>query len=302
MSVRILRPRPNERDKYEQRTEYCFLFFRSAALGYAGLLRAAAAGNAESDALAANGTRYENAFTCQPVCGPARACLQTGRYATEVGCEINGRALPFGSVKTLAQSFNEAGYATAYVGKWHLATDHAAGINYETSAIPQERRGVGYRDYWMAADVPWSSPATAITAMCTTQITSVSHLWAIGPIASTISPLIFCMAERNRQSRFFCSSARFEPHHQNDRRRYEGPDGSRAQFADFQPPGDLAACSRACAQGTDVSNWRENYPDYLGCCHSLDYNVGRLVDTLKEQGMWENTILVYTARITAAIF
>ena len=70
------------------------------------------------DALAANGTRYENAFTCQPVCGPARACLQTGRYATEVGCEINGRALPFGSVKTLAQSFNEAGYATAYVGKW----------------------------------------------------------------------------------------------------------------------------------------------------------------------------------------
>ena len=54
----------------------------------------------------------------------------------------------------------------------------------------------------------WSSPATAITAMCTTQITSVSHLWAIGPIASTISPLIFCMAERNRQSRFFCSSAR----------------------------------------------------------------------------------------------
>lgn len=60
-------------------------------------------------------------------------------------------------------------------------------------------------------------------------------------------------------------------------------------------PGDLVACSKACEQGTDISNWRENYPDYLGCCHSLDYNVGRLVDTLKKQGMWENTILVYTA-------
>ena len=89
--------------------------------------------------------------------------------------------------------------------------------------------------------------------------------------------------------------SQIEPHHQNDRRRYEGPDGSRAQFADFQAPGDLVACSKACEQGTDISNWRENYPDYLGCCHSLDYNVGRLVDTLKEQGMWENTILVYTA-------
>ena len=37
-------------------------------------------------------------------------------------------------------------------GEMASATDHAAGINYETSAIPQERRG-GYRDYWMAADV-----------------------------------------------------------------------------------------------------------------------------------------------------
>ena len=98
----------------QQRPNIVFLFFRSAALGYAGLLRAAAAGNAESGRTGGERTRYENAFTCQPVCGPARACLQTGRYATEVGCEINGRALPFGSVKTLAQSFNEAGYATAY--------------------------------------------------------------------------------------------------------------------------------------------------------------------------------------------
>ncbi len=62
-------------------------------------------------------------------CAVLRVPACKGRYATEVGCEINGRALPFGSVKTLAQSFNEAGYATAYVGKWHLATDHAAGIN-----------------------------------------------------------------------------------------------------------------------------------------------------------------------------
>ena len=105
----------------------------------------------------------------------------------------------------------------------------------------------------------------------------------------------FLHGRKEQTEPFFLFISQIEPHHQNDRRRYEGPDGSRAQFADFQPPGDLAACSRACAQGTDVSNWRENYPDYLGCCHSLDYNVGRLVDTLKEQGMGENTILVYTA-------
>ncbi len=46
------------------------------------------------DRMAAEGVRFDNAFTCQPVCGPARACLQTGKYATEVGCHTNHRRLP----------------------------------------------------------------------------------------------------------------------------------------------------------------------------------------------------------------
>ena len=245
------------------------------------------------DALAAGGTRYENAFTCQPVCGPARACLQTGRYATEIGCEINGFALPFGRVKTLAQCFNEAGYATGYVGKWHLATDRLAGIDYEQSAIPAERRG-GYKDCWMAADVLEFTSQGYNGYVYNADNERVPF---VGYRADCINnfAIDFLHGRKEQVEPFFLFISQIEPHHQNDRRRYEGPDGSRAQFADFQPPGDLAACSRACAQGTDVSNWRENYPDYLGCCHSLDYNVGRLVDTLKKQGMWENTILVYTA-------
>ena len=46
------------------------------------------------DRLAAEGVRFDKAITCQPVCGPARSCLQTGKYATEVGCYRNGIALP----------------------------------------------------------------------------------------------------------------------------------------------------------------------------------------------------------------
>ncbi|MBM4046305.1 MAG: arylsulfatase, partial [Planctomycetes bacterium] len=42
------------------------------------------------DRMAQQGTHCFNAFTCQPVCGPARAVLQTGLYATTVGCHRNG--------------------------------------------------------------------------------------------------------------------------------------------------------------------------------------------------------------------
>lgn len=101
------------------------------------------------DALAEDGTKFEYAFTCQPVCGPARACLQSGVYATETGCYRNDIALPL-NIPTVASYLNEAGYETAYVGKWHLASDSEHRLMRKS--VPEERRG-GYKDYWMASDV-----------------------------------------------------------------------------------------------------------------------------------------------------
>ena len=74
------------------------------------------------DKLAQEGTKFEHAFTCQPVCGPARACLQSGMYATQTGCYRNDIELPL-HIKPLASYFADAGYQTAYVGKWHLASN-----------------------------------------------------------------------------------------------------------------------------------------------------------------------------------
>ena len=54
------------------------------------------------DALTEKGTLFANAFTCQPVCGPARACLQSGKYATETVCFRNDIALPR-NIRTLAK-------------------------------------------------------------------------------------------------------------------------------------------------------------------------------------------------------
>src|SRR4029077_20679895 len=46
------------------------------------------------DRMAQAGTHVAQSFTCQPVCGPARSCLQTGLYATNSGCWRNGIPLP----------------------------------------------------------------------------------------------------------------------------------------------------------------------------------------------------------------
>lgn len=240
------------------------------------------------DRLAKEGVLFENAFTCQPVCGPARACLQSGKYATQIGCHRNALALPQ-NIKTLADYFHEAGYDTAYVGKWHLASNrdsYTAPVdeeNFETRAIPEERRG-GYRDYWMASDV----------------LEATSHGYDgyvfdkngkkqefIGYRADAINNYaIHYLQEYKKENPFFLFVSQIEPHHQNDHNRFEGPDGSKEKFKNFVPPQDMVK---------GVGDWETSYPDYLGQCHSLDENVGRLIETLKEHKLWDNTILFYTS-------
>jgi len=91
------------------------------------------------DRLARQGTFFKEAITPQPVCGPARSCLQTGQYATTTGVWRNGPGLKK-DVATLAGCLREGGYRTGYIGKWHLS-----------EAVPEEDRG-GYQD-WLAANV-----------------------------------------------------------------------------------------------------------------------------------------------------
>jgi uncharacterized sulfatase len=81
-------------------------------------------GNAEIktpnlDKLASEGLRFERAYTCSPVCGPARSALFTGTYPHTNGSW--GNSMPLGAnVKTVGQRLRDRGIHTAYIGKWHL--------------------------------------------------------------------------------------------------------------------------------------------------------------------------------------
>ena len=233
------------------------------------------------DKMAEKGVRFEYAFTCQPVCGPARACIQTGKYATETGCYKNNIALPLDE-KTIAHYFSEAGYDVGYVGKWHLASTGSE-FDFKTEPIPPERRG-GYKDYWMAADLLESTSHGYDGYMFDGDMNKVEFT---GYRADGVTDFALdYLRNRDRENPFFLFISYIEPHHQNDRNRYEGPEGSKERFKDFEVPGDLAQ---------KEGDWRESYPDYLGCCASLDDNVGRLLSELESQGIAEDTVIFYTS-------
>lgn len=71
------------------------------------------------DKLAKEGIRYENAYTCQPVCGPARSAIFTGTFPHTNGMVTN--SVPLGAnVKTIGQRLTDYGIECGYIGKWHL--------------------------------------------------------------------------------------------------------------------------------------------------------------------------------------
>ena len=71
------------------------------------------------DLLASEGIRYENAYSCQPVCGPARSAIFTGTFPHSNGMVTNG--VPLGdNVKTIGQRLSDNGIRCGYIGKWHL--------------------------------------------------------------------------------------------------------------------------------------------------------------------------------------
>jgi arylsulfatase A-like enzyme len=238
------------------------------------------------DRLAGEGVRFEHAYTCQPVCGPARASLQTGKYATEVGCFRNHIALPLDE-KTIAHWMSEAGYEVGYIGKWHLASTGGLpdrlDADYRTSAVPPERRG-GYRDYWIASD-----------ALEFTSHGYDGHMFDADMNRREFKGYrVDCQTDfaleylrsRDASRPFFLFLSYLEPHHQNDRDCYEGPEGSKERFREFAAPGDLV--------DTD-GDWREHYPDYLGQVNSLDHNLGRLREELARLGLADDTLILVTS-------
>ena len=234
--------------------------------------------------LAADGVKFESSFTCQPVCGPARSCLQTGLNATQSGCFKNGISLPK-EIKPLAEYFNEAGYDTAYVGKWHLASDdrpsHA--FHCEKTAVPRDRQG-GYR-YWRAVDI-LEFTSHGYDGYLFDNDGNQLDFKGYRPDCVNDFALEYLEKGRDPEKPFFLFLSQIEPHHQNDHHRYEGYRETVGDYQNYPIPGDLSFLK---------GDYREQYPDYISAINRLDYNVGRMVQKLKDLGLYEDTVILYTS-------
>ena len=225
----------------------------------------------EFDAMAREGTHVAHSFTIQPVCGPARACLQTGLHGTEHGAFTNGVHLD-PDLPTLGDRFAAAGYDTAYVGKWHLAS---------RDPVPEAERG-GYAT-WRAANVlEFTSDAYDTTVFDEAGRPRRLPGYRVDALADEA---IRFLAEP-REAPFFLFTSFLEPHHQNHRDDYPAPRGYAERYADAWRPPDLEAL---------VGSAPRHLAGYYGMVKRLDEALGRVRDALTSLDLARDTVLLFTS-------
>lgn len=215
------------------------------------------------DRFARAGTDVHHAFTPNPVCGPARACLQTGTYASTNGTYTNGIP-PTDDLPHLADRLNHAGYHTAYFGKWHLV-EHAI-----EGPVPAHRRG-GYQ-HWLAANLLEMTSDQHHTRLWNNDDQPVDLPgYRSDALADATIRHVHDRCANHPYQPWMITTSFLEPHQQNSTDSSPGPDGGNAPYLGAWTPPDLANLPGTAPQ---------HLPGYFAMIKRLDDALGRITDAL----------------------
>lgn len=103
------------------------------------------------DRLAAEGTAFTSAYTPAPECVPARCCLTFGQYPAHTGCFGNKDPFPFDEKQTVYDALTKAGYRTHGIGKCHFTPGDVAYDNhgYQSRESQEELTGQPEKDDYL---------------------------------------------------------------------------------------------------------------------------------------------------------
>lgn len=254
------------------------------------------------DRIAEGGMRFDNCFCTNSICTPSRATILTGTYSHVNGVttlaphsKLDGRQLTFPKL------LREHGYQTAIIGKWHLGhggIHDPTGFDY-WNVLP----GQGlYHDPEMIE----MGERKVIKGYVTDIITDLSLNWLRN-------------RDPNKPFLLMC-------HHKAPHRPWEPDEKHAHMYEDVEIPepetfdDDYSHRARAASEARmridrdltlrdlkqevppglspeEEKRWKYQrfIKDYLRCVASMDDNIGRLLDYLDEEGLTENTIVIYTS-------
>jgi len=273
------------------------------AIGAYGSRLAKLAPTPNIDRLANEGILLENVFCTNSICVPSRATILTGQYSQANGVlDLGGRLAP--ERQDLPRLMGRAGYTTAMIGKWHLKNEPAAFDYY--CVLPGQ--GKYFDPVLRKKGKPWPKNEVRYTGHSSDVIADRSLEWL--RTRDKTKPF-FLMHHFKAPHDMFENAPRFDSF-------LEDVDVGEPESLWRQPTYGSEATK---GMGTSISprNRRRNmgkhmkvdpslpYKEYthqayqrylkryLRCVKGVDENVGRLLEYLEQDGILENTIIMYTS-------
>jgi arylsulfatase A-like enzyme len=219
------------------------------------------------DALAGQGIVFENSFCTTPQCSPSRSSLLTGFYPSRTGVMGNVRAAGGEPLmqETLASELKSAGYHTGYFGKWHLGDRAVATKGWDQNS---------FRIHDPSAE----SSAVAF----------------LRSAAGSAKPFALFVSFNNPHDIYRFKDHRIDPGGRHiplspswEHEEFENKPSVHKQF--------MLEDQGTAIWGKDRSVWEKYRDCYRAKTRLYDNNVGAILNELKKQGLWDNTIIIATS-------
>ncbi|WP_297090385.1 sulfatase-like hydrolase/transferase [uncultured Draconibacterium sp.] len=232
------------------------------------------------DQLATNGMIFSSAYVTHPFCGPSRASIMTGRYAQNIGTPYNlyeekGRTddgVPV-SETFISNVLQDAGYYTAAVGKWHLG--------FSPRFQPNNR---GFDEFYGFLSGGHDYFPERFSAKYQKQKEAgVDHIWEY------LKPLVHDTTEVEEKEYITDALSRETIRIINETSERQKP--FFIYLAYNAPHVPLQAKEEDMAQFPEIED--KDRKTYAGMVYAVDRGVGDIINTLKENGQFENTLIVF---------
>ena len=263
------------------------------------------------DRLAAQGAAFENAYSTVAVCTPNRACLLTGKYSLHNGVLCNETWL-MPQNQTLGDVCKSNGYQTAYFGKWHLGQTGKRTSEADAGYVPLEFRH-GF-DFWYKEEghKPFDQPTFMGDSKKSVNVAGWEPDNLVGAAKNYL-------AKRDK-TKPFCMVMSFGPPHTGGGKGFEdryqpglvkaknkskgvtGPAlgygyAAPAEYEKLYAPGGefYQRPVRANVEPLDGFEECKCVQGYYGAITAIDAALGQLMETLKSEGIADDTIVIFTA-------
>ncbi|WP_296635690.1 sulfatase [Polaribacter sp.] len=285
------------------------------------------------DRIAKDGVLFRNSFVGNSICGPSRATMLTGKHTHKNG-QINNRVKFDGNQVTFPKLLQKAGYQTALIGKWHLKSD-PQGFDYwnilpgqgkyynpDFIEMGKKKRVEGYAtnvttDY----GINWIKNRDKKKPFCLLLHHKAPHrTWQPDTLhidefknKTYPVPANFFDKYENRvaakeqrlsiRSRDMDLNYDLKLEHESIKGRFGKVKHTKRMNeaeanrwnAHYKPITKEFLEKKLEGDELDLWKYQRYMRDYLACIRSVDENVGRVLDYLEENGLADNTLIVYTS-------